>query len=402
MLDAPHIAIKFEVRLDNLILSPLQGVVLVIVGVPKEIKVAERRVGLKPPSVRELVSHGQEVIVETGAGFGVGASDADYETAGARIVPNGADVFAAADMVMKVKEPQPQERAMLRKNQILFTYLHLAPDPDQAKDLVDSGAVCIAYETVTANNGGLPLLAPMSRVAGRLSVQAGATALESVHGGSGILLGGIPGVPPAKVVIIGGGVVGENAIDVALGMGGDVTVLDNNVDVLDKLGRHFGPALTTIYSTASSLDEEVIAADLVIGAVLVKGARAPKLVTADMVSRMRPGSVLVDVAIDQGGCFETSHATTHTDPTYVVDETVHYCVANMPGAVPKTSTAALNTVTLPHALAIATKGAKQALTDDPHLRNGLNVCGGLVTDKAVADELGYEYTDPMAALDSCI
>ncbi|MDX2344985.1 MAG: alanine dehydrogenase [Acidimicrobiia bacterium] len=371
-----------------------------IVGVPKEIKVAELRVGLKPPSIRELVRHGQEVIVESGAGFGVGVADTDYEAAGATIISSAADIFATADMVVKVKEPQPQERAMLRKNQILFTYLHLAPDPDQAKDLVASGAICIAYETVTDNNGGLPLLAPMSRVAGRLSVQAGATALESVHGGSGILLGGIAGVAPANVVVIGGGVVGENAIDVALGMGANVTLLDNNVDVLDKLGRHFGPALTTIYSTATALDEEVIDADLVIGAVLVKGARAPKLVTADMVPRMRPGSVLVDVAIDQGGCFETSHPTTHTEPTYIVDDTVHYCVANMPGAVPKTSTAALNTVTLPRALALATKGVRQALTDDPHLRNGLNVCGGLVTDKAVASELGYEYTDPMDALSS--
>ena len=369
-----------------------------IVGVPREIKVAERRVGLKPPSVRELVGQQQEVIVETGAGFGVGASDADYEAAGARIVPSAEEVFSTADMVMKVKEPQPQERAMLREGQILFTYLHLAPDPEQAADLVASGAVCIAYETVTDNNGGLPLLAPMSRVAGRLSVQAGATALESVYGGSGILLGGIPGVEQARVVVIGGGVVGENAIDVALGMGADVTVLDNNVDVLDKLGRHFGPALTTIYSTAASLDEHVIDADLVIGAVLVKGALAPRLVTADMVSRMRPGSVLVDVAIDQGGCFETSRPTTHNEPTYVVNETVHYCVANMPGAVPKTSTAALNTVTLPRALALATKGVKQALVDDPNLRNGLNVCNGSVTDKAVARDLGYEYVDPMEAL----
>lgn len=369
-----------------------------IVGVPREIKVAERRVGLKPPAVRELVSQGHDVIVETDAGFGVGASDSDYEEGGARIVPTAADVFATADMVVKVKEPQEQERAMLRQNQILFTYLHLAPDPEQTRDLVASRAICIAYETVTDNNGGLPLLAPMSRVAGRLSVQAGATALESVNGGSGILLGGIPGVAPAKVVVIGGGVVGENAIDVALGMGGDVTVLDNNIDVLDKLGRHFGPALTTIYSTAATLDEEVIDADLVIGAVLVKGAKAPKLVTADMVSRMRPGSVLVDVAIDQGGCFETSHPTTHTEPTYVVDGTVHYCVANMPGAVPKTSTAALNAVTLPRVLALATKGVRQALADDPNLRNGLNVCGGLVTDKAVAHDLGYEYLDPMEAL----
>ena len=369
-----------------------------IVGVPREIKVAERRVGLKPPSVRELIGHCQEVLVESGAGFGVGAADADYEAVGATIVPTAQDVFANADMVMKVKEPQPSERAMLRNGQVLFTYLHLAPDPEQAADLVDSGAICIAYETVTDHNGGLPLLAPMSRVAGRLSVQAGATALESVHGGSGMLLGGIPGVAPASVVVIGGGVVGVNAIDVALGMGASVTVLDNNVDVLDRLGRHFGPALTTIYSTAAALDENVIDADLVIGAVLVKGALAPKLVTADMVSRMRPGSVLVDVAIDQGGCFETSHPTTHTEPTYVVDKTVHYCVANMPGAVPKTSTAALNTVTLPRALALATKGVRQALTDDPHLRNGLNICNGMVTDRAVAHDLGYEYVDPLDAL----
>ena len=369
-----------------------------IVGVPKEVKVAERRVGLKPPSVRELVNNDQEVIVETGAGLGVGAADADYEAAGARIVTTAADVYGAADMVMKVKEPQAPERAMLRKGQLLFTYLHLAPDPEQTKDLVASGAICIAYETVTDGNGHLPLLAPMSRVAGRLSIQAGATALESVHGGAGILLGGIPGVVPAKVVIIGGGVVGENAIDVALGMGGDVIVLDNNIDVLDSLGRHFGPALTTIYSTAAALDEAVTAADMVIGAVLVKGALAPKLVTADMVSRMQPGSVVVDVAIDQGGCFETSHPTTHTEPTYVVDEVVHYCVANMPGAVPRTATAALNAVTLPRAIALATKGVKQALADDPHLRNGLNVCGGLVTDKAVAHDLGYEHVDPMEAL----
>ncbi len=366
-----------------------------IVGVPREIKVAERRVGMKPPSVRELVHHGQEVIVESGAGFGVGASDADYEAAGAQIVPTAADVFGAADMVVKVKEPQPQERSMLREGQILFTYLHLAPDPQQAADLVDTKACCIAYETVTDNNGGLPLLAPMSRVAGRLSIQAGATALESVNGGSGILLGGIPGVAPARVVVIGGGVVGVNAIDVALGMGANVTVLDNNVDVLDRLGRHFGPALTTIYSTSTALEEQVISSDLVIGAVLVKGARAPKLVTADMVSQMQPGSVLVDVAIDQGGCFETSHPTTHTEPTFIVDETVHYCVANMPGAVPRTATAALNTVTLPRALALATKGVRQALLDDPHLRNGLNVCAGMVTDRAVARELGYEYVDPL-------
>lgn len=369
-----------------------------IVGVPREVKVAERRVGLKPPAVRELIGHGHGVIVEAGAGFGVGAADSDYEAAGARIVSSAADIFDSAEMIVKVKEPQPKERAMLRSGQILFAYLHLAPDPEQAEDLVASGAVCIAYETVTDGNGHLPLLAPMSRVAGRLSIQAGATALESVHGGAGILLGGVPGVVPARVVVIGGGVVGENAIDVALGMGGDVTVLDNNVDVLDRLGRHFGPALTTIYSTATALEETVVEADMVIGAVLVKGALAPKLVTAEMVTQMKAGSVLVDVAIDQGGCSETARPTTHTTPTYVVDDVVHYCVANMPGAVPRTSTAALNAVTLPRALALADKGVVQALADDAHLRNGLNVCGGLVTDKAVAHDLGYEYVDPMEAL----
>jgi len=370
----------------------------VIVGVPTEVKVAERRVGLKPASVRELVAANQVVVVESGAGHGVGAPDEEYEAAGARIVATAADVFAEADMIVKVKEPLAVERAMLRNGQILFTYLHLAPDPDQARDLVASGAICIAYETVTDAHGGLPLLAPMSRVAGRLAVQAGATALESPHGGAGILMGGIPGVAPAKVVVIGGGVVGANSIDVALGMGADVTVLDRNVDVLDRLGYHFGPALKTIYSTATAVEELVTDADVVIGAVLVKGARAPKLVTAEMVTGMHAGSVLVDVAIDQGGCFATSRPTTHTDPTYIVDDVVHYCVANMPGAVPRTATAALNTVTLPRVLAIATKGVHQALAADEHLRNGLNVAGGMVTDMAVAQDLGYAYVDPTEAL----
>jgi alanine dehydrogenase len=307
-------------------------------------------------------------------------------------------VFEAADLIVKVKEPQAQERAMLRPGQVLFTYLHLAPDPDQAADLVKSGAICIAYETVTDPSGGLPLLAPMSRVAGRLAVQAAATALESPHGGAGVLMGGIPGVAPARVVVIGGGVVGSNSIDVALGMGADVTVLDRNVDVLDRLGYHFGPALKTIYSTTAAIEQLVVDADVVIGGVLVKGARAPKLVTAEMVKGMQAGSVLVDVAIDQGGCFATSHPTTHTEPTYIVNDVVHYCVANMPGAVPRTSTAALNAVTLPRVLAIATKGVHQALADDPFLRNGLNVANGMVTDEAVATDLGYEYVDPMEAL----
>jgi alanine dehydrogenase len=348
--------------------------------------------------VRELGAAGQTVIVQSGAGAGVGAADDDYEVAGAQIVDTAAEVFAAADMIVKVKEPQAEERAMLRPGQILFTYLHLAPDPEQAADLVKSGAICIAYETVTSPNGDLPLLAPMSRVAGRLAVQAGATALESPYGGAGVLLGGIPGVAPAKVVVIGGGVVGSNAIDVALGMGADVTVLDRNVDVLDRLGQHFGPALKTIYSTTAAIEEHVIEAEMVIGAVLARGALAPKLVTADMVKAMQPGSVLVDVAIDQGGCFETSRPTTHTEPTYIVDDVVHYCVANMPGAVPRTSTAALNTVTLPRVLEIATKGVHQALADDHHLRNGLNVAGGMVTDEAVARDLEYTFVDPATAL----
>jgi alanine dehydrogenase len=301
-------------------------------------------------------------------------------------------------MIVKVKEPQAVERRMLRPNQILFTYLHLAPDPDQTRDLVDSGAICIAYETVTDGHGGLPLLAPMSQVAGRLSIQAGAAALERAKGGRGILLGGVPGVAPAKVVVIGGGVVGENAIYMALGMAADVTVLDRNVEVLARLARRFGAALKTVYSTKAALEDYVLQADLVVGGVLVAGAEAPKLVTRDMVRRMKRGSVLVDVAIDQGGCFETSHPTTHAEPTYVVDGVVHYCVANMPGAVPNTSTYALNNVTLPYALALADKGYKKALLENANFLEGLNVCGGKVTYKAVADDLGYEYVDPRAAL----
>ncbi|MBT3238482.1 MAG: alanine dehydrogenase [Rhodospirillaceae bacterium] len=368
------------------------------IGVPKEIKTHEYRVGMTPTSVREAITHGHSVTIETGAGDGIGCNDDHYRDAGADIAGAAADVFATADMIVKVKEPQAVERKMLREGQILFTYLHLAPDPDQTRDLIDSGAICIAYETVTDANGGLPLLAPMSQVAGRMSIQAGAHCLERENGGKGILLGGVPGVAPAKVVVVGGGVVGENAIYMALGMAADVTVLDRNIDVLGNLSERFGAALRTVYSTRGALEQYVLDADLVIGGVLVKGAEAPKLVSADMVSDMSKGAVLVDVAIDQGGCFETSHATTHAEPTYVVDEVVHYCVANMPGAVPRTSTYALNNVTLPFALALADKGYKQALSDSPHFLGGLNVCDGKVTCEAVARSLDYDYVDPLKAL----
>ncbi len=369
-----------------------------IIGCPKEIKPSERRVGLSLASVRELVAHGHNVIVETKAGLGISASDDDYVAAGASIAPTADDVWQQATMIVKVKEPQAVERARLRPDHILFTYLHLAPDPEQTKDLVASGATCIAYETVTDSTGGLPLLAPMSQVAGRMSIQAGAHCLESPNGGAGLLLGGVPGVMPASVVVIGGGVVGEHAIQMAAGLGGDVAVLDKSVPVLNRLARHFGNSLETVYSTRSAVEELVVNADLVIGAVLVKGDRAPMLVTADMVKRMRPGSVLVDVAIDQGGCFETSRPTTHQEPTYVVDGVVHYCVANMPGAVPQTSTYALNNATLPFTLALADKGAKKALLDDPHFLGGLNVCGGVITEEHVATALGYEYVDPATAI----
>ncbi|MFT5111244.1 MAG: alanine dehydrogenase [Parasphingorhabdus sp.] len=362
-----------------------------LIGVPKEIKNHEYRVGMAPASVREAVKHGHQVMVQTNAGEGISSDDEEYQKAGAEIVVDAAEIFARADMIVKVKEPQPAERAMLREDQILFTYLHLAPDPEQTRDLVKSGAVCIAYETVTSPYGGLPLLAPMSKVAGRMAIQAGAYCLEHPHGGLGMLLGGVPGVDPAKVVILGAGVVGSHATHIAVGMGADVWVIDRNPEVLEAHWRQFGRNTNTVFSTEEAVEKHVLEADLVIGGVLIPGAEAPKLVTADMVKRMKKGAVIVDVAIDQGGCCETSRATTHAEPTYIVDDVVHYCVANMPGGVPRTSTYALNNVTLPHILTLADKGYKQALLDDVHLRAGLNVHKGQITCKEVADDLGYEY-----------
>jgi alanine dehydrogenase len=369
------------------------------IGVPKEIKVLENRVGLTPESVRELHTHGHEVIVEHNSGQGIGMDDDAYRRAGATIAGTAAEVFDRAEMIVKVKEPQAAERAMLKRGQLLFTYLHLAPDPEQAKDLIASGAVCIAYETVTSATGGLPLLAPMSEVAGRMSIQAGAYFLEKAHGGLGVLLGGVPGVDPAKVVILGGGVVGSHACHIALGMGAEVWVLDRNTDVLRALWRQFGRPLNTVFSTHDAIERHVTTGDLVVGGVLIPGASAPKLVSAALVKKMKKGSVIVDVAIDQGGCFETSHATTHADPTYVVDGVIHYCVANMPGGVPRTSTFALNNATLPFVLALANKGWKAALAADPHLRNGLNVAFGKLTCKPVAEALGYAFVDPASMLE---
>ena len=365
-----------------------------LVGVPKEIKNHEYRVGLTPESVNEYVANGHAVIVERNAGTGIGAHDAAYEAAGARIVETTEEIFATSDMIVKVKEPQPVERSMLREGQLLYTYLHLAPDPDQTRDLVNAGAVCIAYETVTDNAGGLPLLKPMSQVAGRLSIQAGATALEKVKGGSGVLLGGVPGVEPAKVVVIGGGVVGINAAQMAVGLQANVTILDRCANTLERLNNHFESRAQIVYSTNTSIETFVSNADLVIGAILLPGAAAPKLVTRNLLSRMKPGSVLVDVAIDQGGCFETSRATTHEEPTYVVDDIVHYCVANMPGAVAKTSAYALNNATLRHGLALANKGWRNAIADDSHLRAGLNIWNGKVTCAPVAEDLGYDFVSP--------
>ena len=368
-----------------------------LIGVPAEIKDNERRVGMTPESVKEVVAHGHTVRVQAGAGAGIGASDEDYQSAGATTVATAAEAYEA-ELVVKVKEPQAHERALLRPGQTLFTYLHLAPDHEQTADLVASGVTAVAYETVTDERGGLPLLAPMSHVAGRLAVQAGAHALESPTGGRGILLGGVPGVPPADVLIIGGGVAGSSAAAIAFGMGAKVTVLDRSPAVLEHLNERFGSQVTTEYATQAAIEKHLPRTELVIGAVLLKGARAPRLIYRSDLALMQTGSVLVDISIDQGGCFETSRPTTHTDPTYVVDGVVHYCVANMPGAVARTSTYALNNATLPHVLALADHGTHSALTKDPHLLSGLNVHAGQITEAAVAEALGYDYVDALTAL----
>lgn len=355
------------------------------IGVPKEIKTHEYRVGLTPESAAELVHRGHQVTIQTEAGLGIGATDDDYRAIGANIANDARQVFDAVDMIVKVKEPQAVERAMLRPGQVLFTYLHLAPDAPQTNDLLASGATCIAYETVTDAQGGLPLLKPMSQVAGRMAVQAGAAALEKTHGGRGVLLGGVPGVHPGKVVVLGGGVVGFNAAQMAVGLQADVTILDKSNTALERLNSHFGASARVLYSNKATLDTAIAEADLVVGAVLVPGAAAPKLVSREMLGTMQPGAVLVDVAIDQGGCFETSKPTTHDNPTYVVDGIVHYCVANMPGGVARTSTYALNNATLPHVLNLANKGWRQALRDDVHLRNGLNVHANRLTCAPVGE-----------------
>ncbi len=369
-----------------------------LIGVAKELKVHEYRVGLVPGSVRELIHHGHQVMIETNAGAGIGFDDDAYRAVGAEIVGSPEEVFAAADMIVKVKEPQPSEYTLLREGQLLYTYLHLAPDEPQTRGWIESGCIAVAYETVTDDRGGLPLLAPMSEVAGRMSVQVGAHCLEKEPGGSGMLLGGVPGVAAAKVVIIGGGVSGTNAARMAMGMEASVTVIDKSLGRLYELDLQFGPMLNTIYSTVDAIETYVTGADLVIGAVLLPGMAAPKLVTRDMVRKMRPGSVLVDIAIDQGGCFETSRPTTHSEPTYVEEGCVHYCVTNMPGAVARTSTFALNNATLPFGLALANKGPRQALADNAHLKNGLNVAPGKVTYQAVADAHGLPYVAPEEAL----
>ncbi|MCC2624874.1 MAG: ald [Burkholderiales bacterium] len=364
-----------------------------LIGVPKEIKNHEYRVGMTPGGVLELVRHGHRVIVETNAGAGIGFYDEAYIRAGAEIVQKAQDIFSAAEMIVKVKEPQKEECKMLRSGQILFAYLHLAPDPAQTQALLDSDCIAIAYETVTDDEGGLPLLAPMSEVGGRLSIQAGAHSLEKHKGGNGMLLGGVPGVKPAHVVVIGGGVVGLNAARMAAGLNADVTILDRDLSVLKKIDDAYGGRIKTLYSNYMNLEHEIAAADLVIGAVLIPGSAAPKLVTHSMLKTMRPGSVLVDVSIDQGGCFETSMPTTHQDPTYVIDGVVHYCVANMPGAVAKTATLALTNATLPFVVELASKGWRRAVAENKHLQAGLNICQGNVTYYAVARDLGYHYVE---------
>ncbi len=368
------------------------------VGIPKEIKTEEHRVGLTPNSVQELVHHGHEVFIERRAGADIGFDDAAYRAAGATVLDDAPRLFAAADMIVKVKEPQAEEIARLRAGQVLFTYLHLAADRAQTEGLLRSGATCIAYETVTDADGRLPLLAPMSEVAGRMAVQVGAHCLECHQGGAGILLGGVPGVAPAKVVVLGGGVAGSNALRMALGLGARVTVIDRSLPRLYALDAQYGAALGTLFATRAAIEAEVCDADLVIGAVLVPGATAPKLVTRGMLRQMRPGSVLVDIAIDQGGCFETSRPTTHSDPTYVEEGVVHYCVANMPAAVARTATLALNNATLPFVLALAGKGWQRAMAEDEHLRHGLNVHAGKIAHEAVARDLALPYTSPEAVL----
>lgn len=369
-----------------------------LIGVPKEVKTHEYRVGLVPGSVRELAHHGHEVIVEAGVGAGIGFDDREYRSAGARIATAAAEVFAAAELIVKVKEPQPQEVALLHRGQILFTYLHLAADKELTQSLIRSGAIAIGYETVTDARGGLPLLAPMSEVAGRMSVHVGAHCLEKEQGGIGVLLGGVPGVPAAKVVILGGGVAGTNAARMAMGMEAYVTVIDRSLPRLYELDLQFGAQLHTLYSTMENIEREVAAADLVVGAVLIPGAAAPRLVSRDLVRAMRPGTVIVDISIDQGGCFETSRPTTHAAPTYIEEGVVHYCVTNMPAAVARTSTVALNNATLPFVLALADHGWRGALAEDPHLRDGLNVCRGRVTHPAVAHDLGLPLTPADGAL----
>jgi len=369
-----------------------------LVGVPKEIKNHEYRVGLTPAGVRELVSAGHQALVETQAGIAIGFTDDQYADAGAELVATAAEIFERAELIVKVKEPQPSECKQLRANQTLFTYLHLAPDPEQTKLLLASGAVCIAYETVTGLNNSLPLLAPMSEVAGRMSIQEAALCLEKSRGGSGVLLGGVPGVEAGKVVVLGGGVVGLNAARMALGLGADVTILDRSLPRLRQIDELFDGRIKTLYSTTEAIESQLRTADAVIGAVLIPGASAPKLVTRDMLGVMKPGSVLVDVAIDQGGCFETSRATTHQDPIYVVDGIIHYCVANMPGGVARTSTFALTNATLPFVMSLANKGAEEALRSDAHLLNGLNVYRGVLTVQAVAEVQGLSFVEPAEAL----